>query len=447
MSKYKQTKSKSNNSRLTPVQVSAPEHGIDPDSISAGAMTIVRELHDAGYEGLLVGGCVRDLLLGGHPKDYDVVTDARPEQIAKIFKKVRLIGRRFRLAHVRIGREIIEVSTYRAHRGDDDFTEDSHSALGRLLSDNIYGSREEDVVRRDFTVNALFYDCVDDVVFDYLGGLDDIRQRILRIIGDPVARIKEDPVRLLRAVRFAAKLDFKFHPDTEAALRPMAFHLEEVPRARLYEEVLKLFHNGRALKTFKMLREYELFEPLFPHTYELLEEDYEGKRQHFIELAMENTDRRVAQDKPVIPAYLFAVLLWPPVREGWIDYQAQGKNDFEALRDAAHDVIMEQVGRVAIPRRVSIPVREIWDLHRRLQNIRPRNVERLMAHKRFRAAYDFCLLRAQAGEISSDAGDWWTRFQNEDPAGRKRMLRELGRSSKTGHRPRRRRHPNARLAN
>ena len=410
-------------------------------------MTIVRELHEAGFEGLLVGGCVRDLLLGLHPKDYDVVTDARPEQIAKVFKSARLIGRRFRLAHVRIGREVIEVSTYRAFRDVEDVNEDSHSASGRLLHDNIYGSREEDVARRDFTVNAMFYDCVDNIVIDYLDGMEDIRNRVLRTIGDPEARIKEDPVRMLRAIRFAAKLGFEFHPDTEAMMRPMAFHLEEVPRARLYEEVLKLFHSGCALKTFQMLRDYELFEPLFPHTCELLEEDFEGKREKFIELALGNTDKRIAQDKPVIPAFLFAALLWPPVREGWIDYEAQGKNDFEALRDAAQDVIQEQLGRITIPRRVSIPMREIWDMHRRLQNIRPRNVERMMAHKRFRAAYDFCLLRANAGEISSDAGDWWTRYQDADPAGRKAMLREMGRPSKGSKKPRRRQHPNVRHAN
>ncbi len=409
-------------------------------------MTIVRELHGAGYEGLLVGGCVRDLLLGLHPKDYDVVTNAHPEQIAKVFKSVRLIGRRFRLAHVRIGREVIEVSTYRAFRDADDINEDSHSASGRLLADNVYGSREEDVARRDFTVNALFYDCVDDVVIDYLDGMDDIRQRVLRVIGDAEARIKEDPVRMLRAIRFAAKLDFTFHTDLEATMKPMAFHLEEVPRARLYEEVLKLFHSGRALKTFQMLRDYELFEPLFPHTCELLEEDFEGKRERFIELALHNTDKRIAQDKPVIPAFLFAALLWQPVREGWIDYEAQGKNDFEALRDAAQDVIQEQLGRITIPRRVSIPMREIWDMHRRLQNIRPRNVERMMAHKRFRAAYDFCLLRASAGEISPDAGDWWTRYQDADAAGRKNMLRELGRPHKGNRKPRRRQHPNVRHA-
>jgi poly(A) polymerase len=299
-----------------PVTIPRPDHEISRASISSAALKVLYGLKEAGYQSFLVGGGVRDLLLGREPKDFDVGTDATPEEIRNLFRSCRLIGRRFRLAHVRFGREVIEVATFRARHDEQsgEGSDSAHSEEGRILRDNVFGSLEEDAWRRDFTVNALYYDIKNFSVVDYVGGLDDLKAGTLKLIGDPEQRYREDPVRMLRAVRFAAKLGFRIHPDTEEPMHDLGQLLEDIPSARLFEEVLKLFLGGCALTTFELLRHYDLFRYLFPMTDEALSHEEEGFPITFVARALENTDNRLAENKPVTPAFLYAALLWEPVR-------------------------------------------------------------------------------------------------------------------------------------
>lgn len=369
-------------------------------------------MKEAGYASLLVGGCVRDLLLGREPKDFDVVTSARPEEIKKIFHNARLIGRRFRLAHVRFGRDIIEVATFRAAPAPDE--------EGDAPDNNVFGTQEEDARRRDFTVNALYYDVASDEVIDYVGGVADLRQGVLRMIGDPASRYREDPVRMLRAVRFAAKLGFRIDEQTAAPIPIYGRQLLEVPPARMFEEVLKLFHGGCAAQTFEVLRTYGLFRFLFPATDASL--DAEGPVRTLIPQSLANTDIRVAEDKPVTPAFLFAALLWEPVRVKMIARLANGMHAIEALERSAEEILRDELKHVMIPRRFSVPMREIWSMQARFERRSGQQPFRLLEHKRFRAAYDFLLLRAQSGEIPSELGEWWTRFQEVSDAERRSMV-------------------------
>jgi poly(A) polymerase len=391
-------------------------------------------LRKSGYQAFLVGGGVRDLLLGREPKDFDVATDARPEEVKEVFRNCRLIGRRFRLAHVHFGREYIEVATFRSMQDGEGERELEN---GRLVRDNVYGTIEEDALRRDFTVNALYYNIDDFSVMDYVSGTLDLEQGVLRLIGDPEQRYREDPVRMLRAVRFAAKLGFNINPACEEPLFHLGELLEQVPPARLFEEVLKLFLGGTALHTFEKLRHYNLFQRLFPATEESLSHEEQQFPITFVANGLKNTDTRVREEKPVTPAFLFAVLLWEPVRRLAEELKAAGESVQAAMQQAASEILSQQQQRVSIPKRFSYPMRDIWGMQHRFEQRGGKRPHRLLTHPKFRAGYDFLLLRAESGEAEPELAEWWTRFQEVDEEERNCMTR----GHKSGGRRRRRRKP------
>ena len=392
-----------------------PDHPISRVNISPNALKVLYRLKDSGYQAHMVGGGVRDLLLGREPKDFDIATDAHPEDVRRLFRNCRLIGRRFRLAHVVFGREVIEVATFRAvHEAGADSSIQHVDEEGRIVRDNVYGDIEGDAFRRDFTVNALYYNIADFSIIDYTAGMADIDAGLLRIIGDPDTRYREDPVRMLRVVRFASKLGFRIEEKTEEPIQRLAPLLGDIPPARLFDEMLKLFMGGSALDNFEMLRHYHLFGQLFPMTEQSLA--HEGNYfQALVTRGMENTDVRIAQGKPVTPAFLFAVFLWQPVQERAAQLEAEGEHPAQALQHAGSQIISEQASVMATPRRFSLPMREIWMLQLRLETKGGRRSRRILGHPRFRAAYDFLLLRAEAGEVPTETGEWWTQFQEENP--------------------------------
>lgn len=405
--------------KLPPKIIARADHNISRANISDNALKVLYRLKNAGFASYMVGGGVRDLLLGREPKDFDVATDARPEQIHALFHNCRVIGRRFRLAHVHFGREIIEVATFRAAQGLQVESHDGHDDTGRILIDNTYGTLEQDAFRRDFTVNALYYDIRDFSVTDYVGGVEDLGSGTLRLIGEPHTRYREDPVRMLRAVRFASKLGFRMHPDTAAPISSLAHLLDDIPPARLFEEILKLFLYGFGLQAFESLRHFGLFGHLFSRTDAILNTEEQCFPHTFIAEALSGTDARVNNGKSVTPAFLFAALLWEPVRQRAVALESQGARPGEALQRAADEVLPEQVGRVALPRRFSIPMVEIFRLQPRFAQREGKRPQRLLAHPRFRAAYDFLLLRAAAGEVDTELAHWWTEIQNTGADGRK----------------------------
>jgi poly(A) polymerase len=377
-------------------------------------------LQKSGFDAYLVGGCVRDLLLGREPKDFDVATNADPEQIRKIFRNCRLIGRRFRLAHVHFGREVIEVATFRG-AGEEQNDKQMLNKEGRLLRDNVYGTIEEDVWRRDFTVNALYYNIRDFSVVDYTGGMEDHRAGTLRLIGDPETRFREDPVRMLRAVRFAVKLGFKLHPDCEKSIPELAELLTNIPSARLYDETLKLFLSGYALQTFEMLRHYGLFKVLFPATESSLAIEENGFPKLLLIKALENSDNRIAEGKTVTAYFLLAAFLWEPVRMQAKEYMAQGMVEYIAYQEAAGEVISRQIKSTALPRHISMAMREVWNLQPRFTTRLGSKPSRLLTHPRFRAAYDFLLLRAATGGADPELAEWWTRYLEAGEAEQRKM--------------------------
>lgn len=419
------------------------EHNISRKFISPSALKVLYRLNGAGFRACLVGGGVRDLLLGREPKDFDIATDALPEQVRELFRNSRLIGRRFRLAHVRYGQEIIEVATFRApHRIDDPSA--ALSDEGRILRDNAYGTIEEDAWRRDFTVNALYYDINDFSVIDYVGGVEDLNNGIMRLIGDPYLRYREDPVRMLRAIRFAVKLGFRIEPASEQPLNELGALLEQISPARLFDETLKLFHGGVALQTFEALRHYDLFAHLFPLADAELAHEHAGFPSTLIGKALANTDARINEGKSVTPAFLLAALLWDAFEQHWKQLLAKGVAEHEAEHLAADTVISQQVARLAIPRRFTQMTREIWALQNRLARpSTPKRVRRLFEHPRFRAAYDFLALRAEAGETDAESVDWWTRFQEVDDDQRDAMIGALRGTPGSAGKPRRRRRRSA----
>jgi poly(A) polymerase len=429
---------------VEPTIIGRSEHPISRANISPNALKVLYRLKDAGYQGHLVGGGVRDLLLGREPKDFDIATDARPDEVRRLFGNCRLIGRRFRLAHVLFGQEVIEVATFRAlHDSGDEADHARHvDNEGRIVRDNVYGTIEEDAFRRDFTVNALYYNIADFSVIDYAGGMADLKAGMLRLIGDPETRFREDPVRMLRAVRFATKLGFRIHPDTERPVKHLAPLLRDIPPARLFDEMLKLFMAGNALANFEALRHYDLFGQLFPLTEQALTREHEHFPLTLISRGMENTDQRIQQDKPVTPMFLFAVFLWQPVREWAARLQSEGQHPAQAVQHASSRIIAEQGGVMTIPRRFSLPMREIWMLQLRLELAGGRRSQRVLGHPRFRAAYDFLLLRGAAGEVPMETCEWWTRFQEHQsksqakdtvqPASRRRRRRSRPRRARGG---------------
>lgn len=415
--------------------ITAEDAGISNNDISKKALQVVQGLQDAGYQAYLVGGCVRDLLLKMKPKDFDVATNATPEQIKQTFKRnARIIGRRFKLVHVRFGYEVIEVATFRADASDRDKVgnnEMSEGDQGQLLRDNVYGTIEEDVVRRDFRVNALYYDSVNGEILDFMGGIDDIRAGKLVSIGEPKHRFTEDPVRMLRVIRFAAKLGFEMEPEALEMIQQEGNLLAHVSSARLFEEVLKLFHGGAAYNTYLLLRKYGLFKYLFPFTDQMVIEGVDG----LPERALQNTDKRIGEGKPVIPAFLFACMLWDPVRADAQILMDDGANETHAWRVAMNDGLRDQNQYVAVPKRLAEIILDIWNIHFRLIKRNPRMVKASLSNRRFRAAYDFLLLRTMLHEVDEEISEWWTEIQEVDDAEREEMIVELGKSYKSERRP------------
>lgn len=407
------------------------QHKLSRRQISESALKVLYRLDKAGYRACLVGGGVRDVLLGKQPKDFDVATDATPEQLRALFKNCRLIGRRFRLAHIRFGREVIEVATFRSHTSDSTKTELNDE--GRILRDNTFGSIEEDALRRDFTVNALYYDIHDFSLLDYAQGMVDLNSATLKLIGDAGTRYKEDPVRMLRAVRFACKLDFSIEHQAEQAIFEHGHLLRDIPAARLYDEILKIFHCGFAIQAYRMLRHYQLFQYLFPALDKYLKSEPSEAMVDFIEQALVNTDLRVQQNKPVSPAFIFASLLWPLVHQRAIQLQTEKISTIPALQNAASDIFAWQVKTITVPRRFSQIAKNIWTMQPRFTNTGGKQPQRLLNHPNFRAGYDFFCIQSMVGLSSHRLCQWWTEFQVENPVPAKKAY------IKQGDRPRRQR--------
>jgi poly(A) polymerase len=398
-----------------PVVLTAKEHGIDPKLVSANAVRVTNTLQQAGFKAFLVGGAVRDLLLGVKPKDFDIATDATPEQVKKLFRRAFIIGRRFQIVHVMFGQDLLEVTTFRGASAED-APKDEH---GRVLRDNTFGEQHEDAVRRDFTINAMYYDPATQTVLDYHGGMDDIRSKTLRIIGVPEARYREDPVRLLRVVRFAAKLNFGIAPETRAPIKVMAPLINNVPAARVFDEMLKLLMSGHAWACLQQLRKEGLHHGLLPLLDVVMEQPLGEK---FVRLALANTDERVKQGKGVSPGFLFASLLWHQVLEKWKAYQAAGEYPIPALHLAADDVLNTQTDTLALQRKIAADMRDIWAMQPRFERRVGKSPYKLLEHPRMRAGYDFLLLRCASGELDQEIGEWWKAFIDGDGAAREDLL-------------------------
>jgi len=395
------------------------DHPIRRPQISRGALQVTDRLHEAGFKAFVVGGAVRDLLLGLTPKDFDVATDAEPEKVKPLFRRAYMIGRRFRLVHVHVGSETIEVSTFRAPQAGGDAT-DEH---GRLLTDNVYGTQAEDAARRDFTINALYFDPASEQVWDFVGGVADIRARRLRLIGTPSVRFREDPVRMLRAVRFAAKLGVSIDAKTAATIPKLAELVQNVPPARLFDEMEKLLLSGHASETVKGLRAQGLHHGLLPLLDVILEQPL---GQRFTELALATTDARVRDGRGASPGFLFACLLWHEVLAAWNAAKATGDRPMPALFDAMDKVLDAQAQRLAIPRRFEATIKEIWSLQPRFEQRSGRRPFRLLEHPRYRAGWDFLELRCASGELEGEGASlarWWAAFADATPEERERMLR------------------------
>ncbi len=398
------------------IKASEIEISIDNSLISSGALKVISVLQGSGFQAYLVGGGVRDLLLGRHPKDFDVATDAHPEDVRKLFEDSRIIGRRFRIVHVYFNDEHVEVATFRATDCAD------VNQQGRIIKDNVYGNMEEDAFRRDFTANALFYDPTTNEITDLVFGQQDIQAKVLRVIGNPELRFREDPVRMLRAVRLATKLNFEIEEHARETIFTLGHLLEEVPSARLFDEMIKLFHNGFALQTFQALREFGLFKYMFPLTEKALKRD-KKLFSNFVISALKNTDERIHSGKSVTPAFLYAVFLWGPMKKLAKQLEFEGLSARVAYDAAAKDTTYSQSPYTSIPKRFAFSMREIWDLQPRFFRRRNKQAYRLLEHPRFRAAYDFLCLRAQAGESVDELCEWWTVFQDVDHATQQKMLR------------------------
>jgi len=384
------------------------KHKISETQISKNALKVLRRLHETGFAAYLVGGCVRDLLLGHKPKDFDIVTDALPPQIKKTFRNCRLIGRRFRLAHIYFGREIIEVATFRA--GDEDTA--LRTQDGIIMRDNVYGTIEQDAERRDFTVNALFYDVFQHKILDFVDGFPDLQQHKLDIIGSPSLRYREDPVRILRAIRIAGKLNFNITPRTARPIKKIKRLLKNISQARLFDEMVKTFHCGGATRVYSLLVKFELLGMFFPFKLQDL----------FIKKLLSNTDERIKQHKTVATVFLFAALLWHAVLANFKKILQQDLPQSVAFDKAMREVLHKQRQSLAIPRRISLVIREIWRLQRRLELLKSRMIWAVFEHGRFRAAYDLLLLRSKVDKKLRAAADWWEQFQLVDRAKREEMI-------------------------
>jgi poly(A) polymerase len=427
------------------VEVPKAEHGIDPGLVDERAVKVVKTLADAGFEAYIVGGAVRDLLVGIKPKDFDVATNATPEQVKGLFRRAFIIGRRFRIVHVVFGRgrqdrglsEVIEVSTFRAlvdaaaaeqvsrTSSRSELAGKSHvvDAEGRVLRDNVWGSQIDDATRRDFTINAMYYDPVREIVVDYHGGIKDVKKKLLRMIGDPAARYREDPVRIIRVVRFAAKLGFEIEAKTRAPIKEMAALLDNVPPSRTFDEMIKLLQTGHALASIQELRKQGLHRGVFPVLDVALDEAqrHDG-REKFVQLALADTDRRVGEGKPVAPSFMLACMLWHDVLDGWQKLTAQGEPSFPALQQAIDTVFDARIGDISGRGKLAADMREIWLMQPRFERRQGSGVATLIEQPRFRAGLDFLRLRGDAGEIGGELANWWEDYSRADEAGRRALL-------------------------
>lgn len=411
------------------------QHTISRKQISENALKVIYRLDKAGYEAYLVGGCIRDLLLGRQPKDFDVTTNATPEQIRRLFRNCRLVGKRFRLAHIMFGREVIEVATFRAgHQGenaDSPFAQQAKN--GMLLRDNIYGSLQEDALRRDFSINALYYSPVDFAVRDYSDGWQDLQQGIIRLIGDPQTRYREDPVRMLRALRFSAKLGMQIEAKTAAPISQLAHLLREIPAARLFEEALKLLQTGHGVASLQLLRQYQLSSVLLPIVHRHFTAEGNSQLEILLNKVLANTDRRIQQDLRVNPAFLFAAILWYPLIELTDKLRLEGGLPyFDAFALASNDILAEQCRVLAIPKRLTLMMRDIWQLQLRLEKRFGKRAFMLLQQPKFRAAYDLLLLRAdvenhgqQRNPALAALAQWWTDFQAVDEQQQQQMVAKI----------------------
>jgi len=406
---------KNKGNRHEPAVIPVSSHGITRDRLSSGSRRTCETLQAEGYKAYVVGGAVRDLLIGAEPKDFDVATNATPEEVRRCFRRSRIIGRRFQIVHVMMGQEVIEVTTFRGTL-DETTKKDEH---GRVLHDNVFGSQAEDAARRDFTANALYYDPTTETVIDYHHGVGDLKARTLRMIGEPRARYREDPVRMLRAVRLAAKLGLSIDPEAKKPIREMAELLENVPAARLFDEMLKLLTSGHSVNCITQLRDEGLHHGLLPLLDVILDQPLGEK---FVMLALASTDERVRRGKGTSPGFLFATLLWHEVLAHWDKMKAKGEAKIPALFQAMDTVLDVQAEKLAITRRIAGDIKDIWALQPRFEQRAGKRPYALLEQPRFRAGYDFLLLRAQAGEIDMELVEWWTRFQNAEGDKRAEML-------------------------
>jgi poly(A) polymerase len=413
-----------------PVVLGPDGHKIDPRLVSPNAIRVTQTLQEAGFKAFVVGGAVRDLLLGVKPKDFDIATDATPEQVKRLFRRAFIIGRRFQIVHVMFGQELLEVTTFRGN-GSDNAPKDEH---GRVLRDNSFGPQHEDAARRDFTINAMYYDPATQSVLDYHGGIEDSRAKILRIIGQPEARYREDPVRMLRVVRFAAKLQFTIEPATRAPIPVMAPLINNVPAARVFDEMLKLLMSGHALACLNELRAAGLHHGLLPLLDVVLEQPIGMK---FVTLALESTDNRVKDGKGVSPGFLFASLLWHQVLEKWNAYRAAGESPIPALHLAADDVLDAQTENLALQRRIATDMRDIWAMQPRFERRTGKSPYKMLEHPRLRAGYDFLQLRCASGELEPELGQWWDAFMEADEGERERLLATAGQGGGGGQKRKR----------
>jgi len=429
------------NNTGTPKRIAKKSHRIDPHLLSKNAVKVTHTLQQAGYEAFIVGGAVRDLALGISPKDFDVATNATPDQVQRLFRKARLIGRRFQIVHVTFfGKghpEIIEVSTFRALL---DNAGDHVAESGRILRDNVWGSQGEDAARRDFTINAMYYDPSSETVLDYHGGMADMQKKTLRMIGDPAKRYREDPVRMLRAVRFAAKTGFELDIATRAPIAKLGTLLNDVPAARLFDEILKLLMSGYSWKAIQGLKDAGLHHGLLPLLDHILDtgEDSKGAND-FVKLALANTDERIQSGKSVSAGFLFATLLWPDLLKNWKANSAKGMANIPALHDAMDDTIATQSSGMTIQRRFESDMREIWSMQPRFERRVGRYPFRLIESPRFRAGYDFMLLRCATGELNPAIGQWWTNFIASDPTGQEELMASIKNESGNSPSPAKRR--------
>ena len=429
------------------VEVPKSEHGIDPNLVDERAVKVVSTLANGGFEAYIVGGAVRDLLVGLRPKDFDVATNATPEQVKGLFRRAFIIGRRFRIVHVVFGRgrqerglsEVIEVSTFRAmvdaaaaeQVGGNEKTSKSElagkshvvDAEGRVLRDNVWGPQIDDAARRDFTINAMYYDPVREIVVDYHGGIKDVKKKLLRMIGDPAARYREDPVRIIRVVRFAAKLGFEIEAKTRAPIKEMAALLDNVPASRTFDEMIKLLQTGHALASIEELKKQGLHRGVFPVIDVVLDEAHRHDgREKFVKLALADTDRRVGEGKPVAPSFMLACMLWHDVLDGWSKLKAQGEPSFPALQQAIDTVFDARIGDISGRGKLAADMREIWMMQPRFERRQGNAVMTLIEQPRFRAGFDFLRLRGDAGEIDGELANWWEDFSQADADGQRALI-------------------------